>query len=463
MASAPTSRWYVLRMSLSLVVSRLNSGCVQVYLSWSCDHPEWYSVDDACAVCPKVQPFLDTVAGLVTGAKKERKRMREPPAPSPDSDTESSQSQEGAPLPNRGPGMLAADIAACASSGKYEAQAMAAARTARPAILEDSCVPARIRHMLEHRPNMAAVISAVPGHTHPFSATPPLQRQWYRLLSLATRDHDWNLAHRQRAPLPCLSIVYNCVSIPATSVLFPNIGPYRAWHILRSLRAATGCLPYPMYTWPSMSANTRDAAAALAECGIRSPHSLHAHLSSALSPELAAPVACGLAAELVLCSAHSAWNSRGRAGRLDLSMLAAAGVTGHVAMQHWAHERRLAGQDPEHDVGGSLVDARALLELVCNASRAPQNWRAVVARATQPARLPFLQYLVSLMEHGWLPKAHLHDCPDIIACHCMYTMARHRGWAHRDAVRWTVAAHELWYPTRAMAALAHVPCVKKKG
>jgi len=411
------------------------------------------------------------VAWLVSGAKKERKRLREDaetPAQREDSGntTESDATDAGASqqigqtfkLTDK----VAADVAACASSRKHEARAMAAARLADTAVLENSCVPARIRHLLERRPNMAAVIAAVPGQSHPFRATPPLQRHWYRMLSMATHDHDWNLAHRDRARLPCLSVLYDCVTIPVSSALFPNIGPYRAWHILRSLRAATGCLPYPMYSWPSMSANTRDAAASLAQCGIPSPHSLHAYLSSALSPDLAAPVACGMAAELVLCSAHSAWKARGGgAGHLDLGMLAAGGITGPTALQRWAEERTSAGQDPEHDVGGSLVDARELLELVLSSKRAPRLWGATVARATMAAPQPFLLFLLGLLQHAWLRKANMHDCPDVIACHCMYTMARHRGWDHRDAVRWTVAAHELWYPSRAMAALAHVPCVKK--
>ena len=389
--------------------------------------------------------LLSTVLGNLSNIKKERASSGCAVV------LEAEQVDQPESVAESGAQRVAVDIARCTKSRKFEAQAMAAARVVQPQLLERSCVPRRVQSAINGRPNMAAVIAAVPGHASPFSATPPLQRRWYRLLGLATADHDWNLDKpgRQRAALPCMSVLLEAVHLPATSSLFPQIGTYRAWHILRSARHATGCPAYPMWAWPGMSGNTKHAAAALAACGVHNPAALHEHIARVL-PSLARLAQCGMAAELLLCSAHSAWRQH---GSLDVASLAAVGVTGSVAMAEWAAGQRRAGVDPEHDVGGALVDASDLLGLVVK----HPAWSELVAAATRPTPVPFLAYLCCLLEHAWLPKADLNNCPDVIACHAMYTVVRHRGWDHRDAIRWTVAAHELWFPSRAMAALAHVP------
>lgn len=258
----------------------------------------------------------------------------------------------------------------------------------------------------------------------------------FEALQAALADHGGRPSHEMRQM--CILVTLRAV---AKLEAYAGQGVYFAWHTLRTMRRAANCPALEWSFWVGMSTSNRHALFLLQECGIHSPRDMHSLLGTygpltekhppwvAALLETHRLVRCPLALENVVCTSYAAWK---KYSHLDLHAAAdlERPITGRIV---WAHYART--HHPETHTDGNPLDEKHLLDVA-------HHWIPL-----HPTSQTYADFMQACFEHGWMMKAALANCPDVMPQQHLWALLARRGWRLKDRIGWALVAHQLWYPT----------------
>ena len=128
-----------------------------------------------------------------------------------------------------------------------------------------------------------------------------------------------------------------------------------------------------------------------------------------------------------MCTSFAAWK---RYRHLDLHAAAALKlpITRRTVWAHYADTHH-----PEARTDGNPLDEKHLLKVA-------HHWIPCHAQSQT-----YAHFIRACFEHGWMMKAALANCPDVMPQQQLWACLARRGWHLKDRIGWALMAHQAWY------------------
>jgi hypothetical protein len=218
-----------------------------------------------------------------------------------------------------------------------------------------------------------------------------------------------------------------------------HVGLYLALHFIRSLRVMAGCPPLLHSFFFGMSARNTQAIQQLHAEGITRPQEVFDLIKDLPCPRNCAASSCvcfpslgSLELELPICSAFKAYK---KYHFVDFGQAAALGIDGNSVLALHA-EHHAPSCEPILGPGEpGILDAIDLLDIA---------GACLPSIADTTTAVPFRSFFRSLFQYGWMTKAHLLSCPDVLALRYLWQRLRFNKTDLRDRVLMALAGHQVW-------------------
>ena len=258
-----------------------------------------------------------------------------------------------------------------------------------------------------------------------------MDRLLFQALQAALGDHSSRPSseHMQM----CILVILRAI---AKLEAYAGQGVYFAWHTLRTLRQAANCPPLNWSFWVRMLGLNHHALFLLKQCDLHTPQGLHGPLSTfrpltekhhpwvVALRETQCLICCPLTWENVVCTSFAAWK---RYRHLDLHAAAALKlpITRRTVWAHYADTHH-----PEARTDGNPLDEKHLLKVA-------HHWIPCHAQSQT-----YAHFIRACFEHGWMMKAALANCPDVMPQQQLWACLARRGWHLKDRIGWALMAHQ---------------------